>query len=150
MIAHRFMRLSAAALTVAVAACTRDAVSPSGQVAARLDPASTAPATSVVGTSLPNALMVKVSNASGAPVANAAVAFAVTQGNGSTNPRVANTDSQGIATATWTLGTILGPNEVTASVTGVSAQVKFATTGSPGPVVTVTVSPQNPRLLTGT
>jgi hypothetical protein len=99
---------------------------------------------------MPGALVVKVTDAAGLPVPNAAVAFAVTQGNGSTNPRVANTDSKGIATSSWTLGTILGPNEVTASVTGVSQQVKFTTTGSPGPVNAITLSPQNPRLLAGT
>jgi Big-like domain-containing protein len=103
-----------------------------------------------VGTPMPNALAVKVTDAGGKPVPNAAVAFAVTQGNGSTNPRVANTNADGVATATWTLGTILGPNEVTASVTGVSDEVKFSVTGIPGPVNTISLSPQNPRLLAGT
>ena len=108
------------------------------------------PSTAAVGSVLTNMLLVKVTDASGAPVSNAAVAFAVTQGNGTTNPRVANTDAKGIATASWTLGTILGPNEVTASVTGVTGQVKFSATGTPGPVVTIALTPQNPRLLTGT
>ena len=48
------------------------------------------------------------------------------------DPRVAITDAKGEATATWTLGTILGPNEVTASVTGVDDQVKFQATGTSG------------------
>ena len=47
------------------------------------------------------------------------------------------------------LGTILGPNEVTASVTGVATQVKFQATGTSGPVTTISISPQNPRLLSG-
>ncbi len=106
--------------------------------------------TAAVGSSMANALVVKVTDQSGLPVANAAVAFAVTLGNGSTNPRVANTDAKGIATASWTLGTILGPNEVTASVTGISSQVKFTATGAPGPVISITLAPQNPRLLPGT
>jgi len=141
--------LSAAAIVAAAGACGKDAVSPKN-VPARLEAASNVSATAAVGSSLPKALVVKVTDADGSPVTNAAVAFAVTQGNGSTNPRVANTDDRGLATASWTLGTILGPNEVTASVTGVSSQVKFSTTGVPGPVTTITLSPQNPRLLAGT
>jgi hypothetical protein len=142
--------LSVATLVAAAGACGKDSVSPIGQVPARVDPASSITLTASVGTALTNALVVKVTDAAGLPVANAAVAFAVTQGNGSTNPRVANTDSKGMATSTWTLGTILGPNEVTASVTGVSSQVKFSAMGAPGPVVSITLAPQNPRLLPGT
>src|SRR5215831_9445120 len=142
--------LSAAAIAAAAGACGKDSVSPSKEVPARLEATSSVSASAPVGSSLSKALVVKVTDAGGAPVANAAVAFAVTQGNGSTSPRVANTDDKGLATASWTLGTILGPNEVTASVSGVSSQVKFSTTGVPGPVTTITLSPQNPRLLAGT
>lgn len=144
------LRLSVAGLAVAIGACETDSVSPTGKIPRQLEPTSNVSFSAAVGTPMPNALKVKVTDASGAPVANAAVAFAVTQGNGATNPRVANTDAKGIATSSWTLGTILGPNEVTASVTGVSAQVKFTATGNPGPVTTITLSPQNPRLLVGT
>jgi hypothetical protein len=146
-------RLGSVALSatlLALAACGRDAVSPTGLVPSRLDAVSSVAATAAVASSLPSALVVKVTDAAGLPVPNAAVAFAVTQGNGSTSPRVANTDAKGIATSSWTLGTILGPNEVTASVTGVSQQVKFSTAGSPGNVTTITLSPQNPRMLAGT
>src|SRR5215470_2638184 len=126
MTARLVLRWAAAALStvaiVSAGACGRDSVSPRGQVAARLDPNNTAPASAAVGTLLANALAVKVTDAAGLPVPNAAVAFAVTQGNGSTNPRVANTDASGLATSSWTLGTILGPNEVTASVMGVAQQ----------------------------
>jgi hypothetical protein len=147
----RFSRaLSAATLAAIASACGTDSVSPTGRVPARLDPASAVSLSGAVGASMPGALVIKVTDAAGLPVPNAAVAFAVTQGNGTTNPRVANTDSKGVATSDWTLGTILGPNEVTASVTGVTQQVKFAATGSPGPVTTITLSPQNPRMLAGT
>jgi hypothetical protein len=80
-------------------------------------------------------------------VQNAAVAFAVTLGNGSTDPRVAMTDSKGQASAAWTLGTILGPNQVSASVTGVDTPVRFDATGIPGPVASISISPSNARLL---
>ena len=142
--------LSAVMAVAAAGACGKDSVSPTRQTPADLQPETSVTLAGAVGASLPNALVVKVTDQSGLPVANATVAFAVTQGNGSTNPRVANTDAKGMATSTWTLGTILGPNEVTASVTGVSTQVKFSATGSPGPVVAITLAPQNPRLLPGT
>ena len=91
--------------------------------------------------------MVHVTDAAGRSVPNVAVAFAVTRGNGSVNPRVALTDAKGDATAAWTLGTVVGPNEVTASVTGVTAALRFAAAGTAGPVSAVTVTPQSARLL---
>lgn len=97
-----------------------------------------------------NGIVVTVTDASGRPVAGAAVALAVTLGNGSTNPRVAVTDAKGQATATWNLGTIVGPNEVTASVTGVATSVKFTASGVAGPVNAISLSPQNIRLLVNT
>ena len=142
-------RWFAFAALAAAAACGSDAVSPSNRVPARLDPVGELTFAGAVGTVIPNALSVKVSDASGNPVPNATVAFAVTLGNGSTNPRVTVTDTKGVAVSSWTLGTILGPNQVTASVMGVPTQLQFTATGSPGPVATITLSPQNPRLLVG-
>lgn len=61
------------------------------------------------------------------PVANATVVFAVTQGGGTVSPSSARTDANGIASAaSWRLGA-LGPNAVTATVTGV-APVTFSAT----------------------
>jgi hypothetical protein len=88
-----------------------------------------------------------VTDAAGRGVHNVVVALAVTAGNGSTNPRLALTDDKGEITADWTIGTIMGSNQVTASVIGVEEQVKFEATGTPGPVSVVTLSPLNPRLL---
>jgi len=100
-----------------------------------------------VGATVPGGIVVKVSDASGRPVQNAAVALAVTLGNGSTSPRVAMTDSKGQATAVWTLGTILGQNEVTATVSGVTTQIKFEANGTPGLVTSIALSPPAARLL---
>jgi hypothetical protein len=130
-----------------VAACGKDSVSPTPSSPARLEAVSAVTQSAAVGSSIPNSLVVRVSDASGRPVPNVAVALAVTSGNGSTNPRVALTDAKGEATATWTLGTIIGPNQVTASVMGVETQIKFNATGTPGPVTTISLSPVNPRLL---
>lgn len=92
-------------------------------------------------------IVVKVSDQAGHPVAGASVALAVTLGNGVTTPRVAVTDAKGQATATWTLGTIIGQNEVTASVDGVVTAVRFTATGVAGPITNISMTPQNPRLL---
>jgi hypothetical protein len=139
------------ALSVALAACGSDAVGPpSTDPPARIDAVSPLSRAAAVGSLVPGGIVVQVSDAKGRPVINQAVALAVTAGNGSTSPRVAVTDAKGQASATWTAGTILGPNEVTASVTGVTTQVKFQATGTSGPVNSISMSPQNPRLLAGT
>ena len=144
------IRWCVAALSVAIAACGSDAVGPRPLIHR---PASTPSVRSLdrrrSARSSRVAVVVQVSDAKGRPVINQAVALAVTAGNGSTDPRVAITDAKGQATATWTAGTILGPNEVTASVAGVTTQVKFQATGTSGPVKTISISPQNPRLLSG-
>lgn len=131
-----------------VAACGGDgATGPSSNPPARLDAVTDLSRSAPVGSVVPGGIVVKVTDASGRAVQNAAVAFAVTLGNGSTNPRVATTDSKGQATATWTLGTILGPNEVTATVSGVATQVKFQASGTPGAVNAIAISPPTGRLL---
>jgi hypothetical protein len=131
-----------------LAACGSDGgTGPSTNPPARLDAVSDLSRSAAVGTAVPGGIVVKVSDASGRAVQNATVAFAVTLGNGSTTPRVATTDSKGQATATWTLGTIVGQNEVTATVTGVSTQIKFEATGTAGAVNSIAISPPSARLL---
>jgi len=142
-----FIRTLRLALAALAAACVNDGVSPSAIKPSKLEPTGLLTRTAAVGSSIPSALGVKVTDATGKPVANAAVAFAVTSGNGATSPRVALTNANGEATATWTLGTIVGSNQVTASVMGVDAQVKFAATGTAGPVSAIQLSTQNARLL---
>lgn len=144
------VRWCAAALSVLLAACGSDSTGPaSNDPPARLDAISPLSRSAVVGAQVTGGIVVQVSDAKGRAVAGQAVALAVTAGNGSTNPRVAITDSKGQAVAQWTLGTILGANEVTASVTGVTSQLRFQATGAPGSVATISISPQNPRLLSG-
>src|SRR5512143_1308958 len=131
-----------------LAACGGDGgTGPSTNPPARLDALTDLARSAPVGTAMPGGIVVRVTDASGRPVQNAAVALAVTLGNGSTTPRIATTDSKGQATATWTLGTIVGPNEVTAAVTGVSTQIKFEAAGTPGEVSTIAISPPAARLL---
>ena len=131
----------------AVAACHHDSTSPSAGPPARIEPLSDQNRSAQVGTTVSGGIIVKVSDQSGRPVVGASVALAVTLGNGATMPRVAVTDAKGQATATWTLGTIIGQNEVTANVDGVVTSVRFTATGVAGPVTNISMTPQNPRLL---
>src|SRR5438128_1996858 len=78
-----------------------------------------------VGSALGDPLVVRVRDSGGRGVIGATVTFAVTQGSGSVSPRVATTDASGDAKATWTLGTLVGTNEVTSAVTGVATPIKF-------------------------
>lgn len=95
----------------------------------------------VAGTALPAPLVVLVSDKAGKPVANVAVAFAVTAGGGAVQPARAVTDSRGEATAVWTLGTLAGaPSGATADVSGLSgAPVGFAATVQAAPPVSAAV-----------
>lgn len=142
-------RLRPIFLLCALAACGSDGGStgPSDGPPAHLDASSDLVRTATVGTAVSGGLVVKVTDASGRPVKGAGVSFAVTQGNGTATPRLATTDATGQATTIWTLGTIVGQNEVTATVSGLSTPIKFEATGTSGPVSTISVTPPNARLL---
>src|SRR5512146_3215154 len=128
-------------------ACSGDSTRPVIGPPAQLDALSGLNSSATVATVVPGGIVVKVTDASGHAVTGASVAFAVTVGNGSTNPRIAVTDANGQATVAWTLGTVAGSNEVVATVSGVSTQIKFSATGTVGPVTSISITPQNPRLL---
>ncbi len=91
-----------------------------------------AQADSVVGT-LPNPLVVKVSDNTGNPLAGATVTWAVTAGGGVFDTTTTRTDANGLAHSHWTLGGIPGNQTSTAMVSGLSP-VTFhatATVGTP-------------------
>jgi Bacterial Ig-like domain (group 1)./Peptidase M30. len=142
-------RPCALALSAVIVACGKDAVAPAKQVPTRVEAVSAVTTSGAVGSAVDGGLVVQVSDQFGKPMAHQAVALAVTAGNGSTDPRVAITDANGKATAAWTLGTIIGLNEVTASVTGVTTQVKFQATGTSGPATSISMTPRTTRLLAG-
>lgn len=96
----------------------------------------TAPVASVV----PNPLVVLVTDAQSRPVPGVTVTWAVTAGNGVVSAVLPQTDSTGTATANFTVGTIAGSNEVTASVSGVASTSKFTVMGTPGPLTRVVMS----------
>lgn len=73
----------------------------------------------VVGAAVTTAPSVKITDADGNAVAGVAVIFAVASGGGSVNGSSQTTNAAGIATVgSWTLGTTLGPNTLTATAAG--------------------------------
>jgi hypothetical protein len=73
--------------------------------------------TTVLGRALPQPVIVRVLDPNDVPVPNASVSFSVNNG-GSITPVTGTTDASGNATATWTLGTGLGPQTATATLVG--------------------------------
>ncbi|HEX8429757.1 MAG TPA: Ig-like domain-containing protein [Longimicrobium sp.] len=87
--------------------------------------------TGTAGTALPAPFTVRVSDQFDNPVSGAVVTFAVTSGGGTVAPLTANTNAQGLATATLTLGRTSGANTVTATTPG-AAPVTFTATARVG------------------
>ena len=96
--------------------------------------------TAAAGGTVPVAPAVRVTDAGGAGVGGVTVAFAVASGGGSVTGGTATSDGQGIATVgSWTLGSTVGANTLTATVSGLSA-VTFTATGIAGSPATITAT----------
>jgi hypothetical protein len=82
----------------------------------------------MAGTAVPVRPALLVRDGGGNPVAGLTVTFTVTGGGGSVTGATATTDASGVATVgSWTLGTLAGPNLLSASVTAAGV--------TPNPVV---------------
>lgn len=86
----------------------------------------------VAGTAVPAPLIVVVRDSAGRPIAGVTVSFAVTGGGGRTGSTTVVTQSNGKASAIWTLGTAVGNNTLSAAVANLPA-VSFSATAAPGP-----------------
>ncbi len=86
--------------------------------AAKLDKSAGDGQSATAGSAVPTPPAVKVSDKNGNPVTGVAVTFAVAGGGGAVNPTTpVTTDASGVAAVTnWTLGTVAGPNTLTATV----------------------------------
>lgn len=84
------------------------------------------------GASVDTRPSVRITDSFGNGVAGASVAFTVAEGGGSVTGAVAVSGADGVATVgSWTLGTTVGTNRLTASSSGL-AGVSFAATSVPG------------------
>ena len=101
----------------------------------------------VVGTELPAALVVLVTDARVRGMPGIAVTWQASAGTLSTS--TVSTDANGYASTRWTLGTVAGPQYVTASVNAM-VPVTFNVTALPGPPTFVSVLPSSLRLEPGT
>src|SRR5438477_721836 len=90
-----------------------------------------------VATALLTRPAVLLKDAGGNPVAGARVTFSVSGGGGSLTGGTQLTNAAGVATlGSWTLGTIAGPNTLTASAPGVTPVV-FTATGLAGAAASI-------------
>jgi adhesin/invasin len=72
---------------------------------------------SVLGRPLPQPIVARVTDPNDTPVPNVTVTFAA-QSGGSVSPATVTTDANGLAIATWTLGTAVGTQTATATLVG--------------------------------
>ncbi|MDQ4080276.1 MAG: Ig-like domain-containing protein, partial [Gemmatimonadota bacterium] len=117
----------------------------------------------MVGSQLSQPLLVRATDVTGSPVSGVTVTFTVTAGGGTVQPASAATDVNGHASTTWTLGSVIGAQSVTASAAGTNSAVFTATgrenngtslmivsgNGQTGAVATVLPTPLTVRLLDG-
>jgi protocatechuate 3,4-dioxygenase beta subunit len=98
--------------------------------------------TSTRGTILPNAVVVRVTDAAGAPVPNAEVRFVVLAGGGSIawDGDVTTTGPNGTASAEWILGLQAGANRLAVRTPG-AGEVEVAATGVDAPMLLLLYSP---------
>ncbi|HEY6157905.1 MAG TPA: Ig-like domain-containing protein, partial [Gemmatimonadales bacterium] len=92
--------------------------------------------TDTVGQTLPTPLSVRVADALNNPVAGVTVSWSVLDGGGSVNPVTSTTNTSGIASTNWTLGTAMTPTDSTqtAQATGVGSALSFTAFTVPGAV----------------
>jgi adhesin/invasin len=89
-----------------------------------------------VGQALANNISVTVLSASGTPVPGVFVSWAVQSGGGTISVTSSSTDSLGVASVSWTLGTVAGADTLVATVGSLTPLV-FSATANPGDVASL-------------
>ena len=130
-------RAGLAAVAILALGCSSgDGGTGPSQTATTIAVASGSVQTATVGTTLPTPIGVRVTDAGGDGVAGVAVTFAVTAGGGAVAAAApVTTNAQGVASTTWTIGTVGGVsnNVATATAAGLSGSpVTFRASGTPG------------------
>jgi hypothetical protein len=96
--------------------------------------------TAAAGAALPVSLSVLVTDKDNKPVSGRRVDWDVGAGAGSVSPTSSTTDSRGLATTSWTVGTSAGLARVNAQINGLNP-VAFTATVLPGPAAALFASP---------
>ena len=94
---------------------------------ARLEATAGNAQTGAVGTQLPQNLVVRLTDDLGNPKAGVTVTFTVTSGGGTVSAPSAVTDVAGTASVRWTLGSVVGPQTILATASGVAPLTLTAT-----------------------
>ena len=103
------------------------------QVATQLEVASGGDQSATVGQALGEAVAVRAKDAGGAPTAGANLSFVVSAGGGTVGDPTVTTDADGLASTTWTLGTVAGEQTMDVSfVGGSTAPLQVSATGLAG------------------
>lgn len=93
----------------------------------------------LLGTAVAVTPSVTVRDSAGNPTADVPVSFSASAGGGSVTGGSAITNASGIATVgSWTLGTIVGANALTAAVSGL-ASVTFSASATPAPIASIAI-----------
>jgi hypothetical protein len=98
------------------------------------------------GSQLPQPLVVRVLDEQGNPIVGRPVSWVVGDGGGTPNPPTSNTNGEGLASTSWTLGSTPGDNTLNAVVSGVGTAMFNASgtgTGSPSNLAVVTQPPSS-------
>ena len=101
--------------------------------------------TATTGTAVPVVPAAIVKDVHNNPVSGVNVSFSVASGGGSVTSASATTDAAGIATpGSWTLGTTVGTNTLTATSTGLTGSpLTFTATGTAGAATQMTINTGN-------
>ncbi len=81
------------------------------------------------GTTLPEAIVVRVIDTGGSSVEGATIAFTVGEGHGQANPATTESDSVGMAQTAWTLGEETGSQTLTVTAANISVKIEAIATG---------------------
>lgn len=134
----RYVLRSLAALSLLVVllptACGRDATAPADGLLSPLVVSGNGQQ-GVVGTTLPQLLVIQALDSRGRPMKNLWVEFRVTSGGGTTTPVTVRTNQSGLAQTSWTLGTSTSqPQALDARAVASGAPLgSFTATALPGP-----------------
>jgi Big-like domain-containing protein len=92
---------------------------------------------------------VRARDARGNPVSGVLVTFSVSLGGGRVSPVGDTTGADGSATTVFTVGTVPGENQVTATVSGLAPVVSAVVSGAAGPIVRIALNPRVLRIPAG-